>query len=390
VRVVILGAGLQAQAACFDLVQQKDVTEIVVADSDPARAAALAKRWKDPRVKPVTLDVSDERAATAALKGARAALSAVPYRFNASLARAAVAAGSSFCDLGGNNDVVAAELALDAQAKAAGVTIVPDCGLAPGLVSLLLAHAVADFDRVDAAHLRVGGIPQRKGGLLDYSLVFSVEGLINEYVEDARILVDGQPKLVPSLEDCEELEFPAPFGKLEAFNTSGGTSTLPDTYKGKIPRLDYKTIRWPGHCKVMHALKALGLFSSKTIAVKGTVRGTSEVVELAPRAITSAVMGPALDRGEPDCILVRVTVKGQRAKKPATRVYQMIEYPDANGLTAMMRTTALPATVILLMLARGEVKQKGAIPQETCIDPRRFLAELEARKLKVHIQDIAS
>ncbi len=132
-RVVILGAGLQAQAACFDLVQQKDVTEIVVADSDPARAAALAKRWKDPRVKPLTLDVSDEKAAQAALKGARATLSAVPYRFNASLARAAVAAGSSFCDLGGNNDVVAAELSLDAQAKAAGVTIVPDCGLAPGL-----------------------------------------------------------------------------------------------------------------------------------------------------------------------------------------------------------------------------------------------------------------
>lgn len=382
-RVVILGAGLQAQAACFDLVQQKDVTEVVVADSDPARAQALAKRWKDPRVKPLTLDVSDERAVVAALKGAKATLSAVPYRFNASLARAAVAAGSSFCDLGGNNDVVAAELALDAQAKAAGVTIVPDCGLAPGLVSLLLAHAVADFDRVDAAHLRVGGIPQKRGGLLDYSLVFSVEGLINEYVEDARILVDGQPKLVPSLEDCEELEFPAPFGKLEAFNTSGGTSTLPDTYRGKIPRLDYKTIRWPGHCKVMHALKALGLFSSKPV----TVRGTSGPVELAPRAVTSAVMGPALDRGEPDCILVRVTVKGQRAGKPATRIYQMIEYPDANGLTAMMRTTALPATVILLMLARGEVKQKGALPQETCIDPRRFLAELEARELKVHIQD---
>ncbi len=382
-RVVILGAGLQAQAACFDLVQQQDVTEIVVADSDPARAAALAKRWKDPRVKPLTLDVSDEKAAQAALKGAKATLSAVPYRFNASLARAAVAAGSSFCDLGGNNDVVAAELALDAQAKAAGVTIVPDCGLAPGLVSLLLAHAVADFDRVDAAHLRVGGIPQKKGGLLDYSLVFSVEGLINEYVEDARILVDGQPKLVPSLEDCEELEFPAPFGKLEAFNTSGGTSTLPDTYRGRIPLLDYKTIRWPGHCKVMHALKALGLFSSKPIQV----RGAAGPVELAPRAVTSAVMGPALDRGEPDCILVRVTVAGQRAGKPARRIYQMIEYPDANGLTAMMRTTALPATVILLMLARGEVKQKGAIPQERCIDPRRFLAELEARKLKVDIRD---
>ena len=225
-RVVLLGAGLQAQAACFDLVRQEDLTEIVVADTDLARAEALAARWKDPRVKPVEFDAADPASARAVLEGAQAALSAIPYRFNVGLAQAAVQAGCSFCDLGGNNDAVQAELALHEQARAAGVTVVPDCGLAPGMVAVVAADAVADFDQVESLEIRVGGLPQKRGGLLDYSLVFNIQGLINEYIEDAVVLEDGQPRVVPSLDDFEALEFPEPFGQLEAFTTSGGTSTL--------------------------------------------------------------------------------------------------------------------------------------------------------------------
>lgn len=380
-RVVLLGAGLQAQAACFDLVQQQDLTEIVVADADLGRARALAQRWRDPRVSAVALDASDEQAAERLLRGARAALSAVPYRFNAGLARAAVRAGCSFCDLGGNNDVVAQELGLDDAARVAGVTIVPDCGLAPGMVSLLAAHAVAALDEVESLELRVGGLPQRRGGLLDYSLVFSIEGLINEYVEDAVVLEGGEPRRVPSLEDVETIVFPPPFGELEAFNTSGGVSTLPDTYRGKVRRLNYKTIRYPGHARVFQAIARLGLLSSTPVQVEGAA--------VRPRALFAAVAGPALDRGEPDVVLVRVTALGSRGGKAVRRVYELIEYPDPkHGLTAMMRTTAFPATVVLLMLARGEVTAKGALPQERCVDPRRFLDELARRGLVVRITEV--
>lgn len=379
-RVVMLGAGLQAQAATFDLVNQRDLTEIVVADADLGRARALAQRWKDPRVVPVALDASDEAAAEKVMRGARAALSAVPYKFNAGLARAAVRAGCSFCDLGGNNDVVAQELALDAQAKQAGVTVVPDCGLAPGLVSILSAHAIQAMDEVDTLELRVGGIPQRKGGVLDYSLVFSMEGLINEYVEDAVVLEGGEPRTVPSLEDFETLEWVEPFGTMEAFNTSGGVSTLPETYRGKLRRLNYKTIRWPGHGRVFQAMKKLGLLSSTPVEVEGH--------PVRPRALLAKVATPVLDRGEPDVILTRVTALGTRNGKALRRVYEMIEYPDPeHGLTAMMRTTAFPATIVLLMLARGEVTQKGALPQERCVDPRRFLDELAKRQIVVKIQE---
>jgi lysine 6-dehydrogenase len=379
-RVVILGAGLQAQAACFDLVNQPDVTEVIVADADLGRARALAQRWRDPRVVPVALDASDEAAAERLLRGARAALSAVPYKFNAALARAAVRAGCSFCDLGGNNDIVAQELGLHEKAKAAGITIVPDCGLAPGLVSILAAHAVAAMDDVDTLELRVGGIPQKRGGLLDYSLVFSMEGLINEYVEDAVLLEGGEPRRVPSLDDFETMEWVEPFGTLEAFNTSGGVSTLPDTYRGKVRRLNYKTIRYPGHGRVFQAMKRLGLLSATPVEVEG--------VSVRPRALLAKVATPVLDRGEPDVILTRVTALGTRGGKALRRVYEMIEYPDPeHGLTAMMRATAFPATIVLLMLARGQVAQQGALPQERCIDPRAFLDELARRQIVVKIQE---
>jgi lysine 6-dehydrogenase len=380
-RVAILGAGLQAQAACFDLVNQPDVSEIVVADADLARARALAQRWKDPRVKPVALDAADLDGAQRLLTGVKAALSAVPYRFNAGLAKAAVRAGCSFCDLGGNNDVVRAELALDEDAKRAGVTVVPDCGLAPGLVSVLTAHAMASLDQVDTLEIRVGGIPQKRGGILDYSLVFSVEGLINEYIEDTLVLEGGEARRVPSLDDFETLEFPEPFGTLEAFNTSGGVSTLCETYRGKVRRLNYKTIRYPGHGRVFQAMHKLGLLSSTPVEVEGA--------SVRPRALFAKVATPVLDRGEPDVILMRLTALGTRRGHALRRVYEMIEYPDVeHGLTAMMRTTAFPATIVLLMLARGEVTTKGALPQERCIDPRRFMDELAKRQLVVRVQEV--
>ncbi len=178
--------------------------------------------------------------------------------------------------------------------------------------------------------------------------------------------------------DFESLTFPAPFGTLEAFTTSGGTSTLPETYRGRVPRLNYKTIRYPGHGRSFLAMKELGLFSSAPVVVDG--------VEVKPRAVFAATAGPVLDRGEPDVILLRVTARGVKGRQPFTRVYTMIEYPDTeHGLTAMMRTTAYPATAVLMMLARGEVAKKGALPQERCIEPGAFLEALGRSGLRVEV-----
>jgi lysine 6-dehydrogenase len=150
--------------------------------------------------------------------------------------------------LGGNNYIVDAQLALDEAAKKANINIVPDCGLAPGMVSVLAMHGANRFDETEEIHIRVGGLPQTPKPPLDYQLVFSVEGLINEYIESARVIRDGKIIEVNSMTELETLAFDG-FSALEAFQTSGGTSTLPDTFCGKVKELDYKTIRYAGHCQ---------------------------------------------------------------------------------------------------------------------------------------------
>src|SRR5262249_1219664 len=153
----------------------------------------------------------------------------------------------NFCDLGGNDAIVRKELLLDEFAKERGIAIVPDCGLAPGLVSILTAAATEGLDDIYEIRLRVGGIPVEPQPPLEYSLAFSVDGLINEYVEDANVIIDGKPTVVPALTNVEEIEFPQPFGVLEAFCTSGGVSTLTETFQNRVQHLDYKTIRYKGH-----------------------------------------------------------------------------------------------------------------------------------------------
>ncbi len=365
--LLVLGAGRMGLGAVHDLAQQPDVARVTVADVDGERARAVAAR-AGAKGHAVAIDVADRGAVTELMRGHAAAISCVNYWLNVDLAKAAIDAGTHFCDLGGNNTVVDAELALDAEARAKGVNVIPDCGLAPGMTQVLVAHAVSRFDAVDEIHVRVGGLPLHPKPPLDYQFVFSVEGLINEYVERARVLRDGKIVEVESMTEVEELEFPAPFGRMEAFQTSGGTSTLPDTYLGRVRELEYKTIRYPGHCARFKAMIDLGLCSGEP--VNGIV----------PRKFFGELLVRALPHDEPDAVLVRVEVVGGGKRLR----YDIIDrYDEATGLSAMMRTTAFPASIVALMMARGQTTSRGALPQERCIDPELFMKELAARKICV-------
>ncbi|MDQ3907749.1 MAG: saccharopine dehydrogenase NADP-binding domain-containing protein, partial [Acidobacteriota bacterium] len=248
-KILVLGAGRMGLGAAYDLAHNTpEVSSVTVADIDGERARAVCDTVASAKLTPAQIDVEDASGVVALMRGHDAALSCVTYFHNLRLARAAIEARTNFCDLGGNNSVVDSELALDDEARAAGVNVIPDCGLAPGMVAVLAAHGAERFDEIESIRIRVGGLPQRPKPPLNYQLVFSVEGLINEYVERARVVRGGRIVEVESMTEIEGLEFPAPFGRLEAFQTSGGTSTLPDTFAGRIQELDYKTIRYPGHC----------------------------------------------------------------------------------------------------------------------------------------------
>lgn len=374
-KILVLGAGRMGLGAAYDLAHNSEAGAVTIADLDIERARAVCDTVGSARLTPVGVDVTDQRQAVALMRGHDAVISCVVYQHNLALARAAIEAQTNFCDLGGNNAIVDAELALDEEARRAGINIIPDCGLAPGMVSVLVAHGAARFERLDAIHIRVGGLPQSPRPPLNYQIVFSVEGLINEYVERARVIRDGKIVEVESLTEIESLDF-QPLGEMEAFQTSGGTSTLPETFLGRLRQLDYKTIRYPGHCEKFKLLADLGLASSDEIDLNGA--------SVAPRRVLAEMLVRRLPADEPDFVLIRVEFHGTMSEREQILRYDIFDrFDEQTGLSAMMRTTAFPASIIAQMMAQGLIKQKGAIPQERCVPPVAFVAALAARKINI-------
>ena len=379
-KILILGAGRMGHGAAFDLIHNSPgVESVTVADFDLKKAEAVAEQVGTDRITAHHVDAGNQSDVARLMAHHDAAISCVNYWYNESLSRAAIDTNTHLCDLGGNNYVVDSQLALDEEAKAAGVSIIPDCGLAPGMVSILAMHGAAKFDTVDEIHIRVGGLPQDPQLPLNYQLVFSVEGLINEYVEVARVIRDGKIIEVPSMTELESLEFDG-FPPLEAFQTSGGTSTLPDTFLGKIKELDYKTIRYAGHCDKFRTMIDLGLCSSDEILV--------DYQKVKPRKVFGELLQKYLPADRPDHVLVRLGFVGKKDGGVKRLRYDIVDkHDDSTGLSAMMRTTAFPASIIAQMMARGDVLTRGATPQEKAIDPDKFVAELERRDIGIKISN---
>jgi lysine 6-dehydrogenase len=372
---LVLGAGMMGSAAAYDLALYGRNDEIVLADIDKD-AAEQSARVIGMNVRPLHLDVRHTADLERALHGIDAVVSAMSYTVNSEVAAVALRAGVHLCDMGGNDDVVDRQLALDAEARAAGVTVVPNCGLAPGLINVLAMMGVTECDSVESVHLRVGGLPQTPRPPLNYQIVFSAEGLINEYVEPAVVLSDGVITSRESLTGLETLEFPQPYGIVEAFFTSGGVSLLPRLLQGRVRTLDYKTIRYRGHCERFKTLLDLGFASNEPVMVGNGIRTSREVF--------TELLRRKLSYGEPDVVLARATVTGCSSGKRRTIVYEMIDTYDPEArMTAMMRTTAFPTAVIGRMLADGRISRRGVFPPEVCVPGEALLHELELRGIHI-------
>jgi len=379
-KYLLLGAGLQGTAIAFDLLHHAPGTEkVVIVDADQGNLTTLSDRLDDDRVTTVCADVREAVAMAPLMAAADVAISAVNYWFNASLAALAVEGRAHFLDLGGNNDIVAQEFELDEQAVAQGVTIIPDCGLAPGLAGILGYWLVDGLDRAESLKLRVGGLPADPVPPMNYKIVFSVQGLINEYIEPAVVIRDGRLKTVPSLSELETLTFPAPFGELEAFQTSGGTSTLPKTLADRVPNLDYKTIRYKGHCAQFRLLEELGLCDSAPRIFRDG--------KVAPRELLAGLLQEKLDLPGRDVVLLLTEAEGWDAEGAAVRkTVRIIDHHDeTNNISAMMRMTGYPTAIIAWMLASGEINAPGARCQELVVHGDRMIEELRRRKVSIEI-----
>jgi lysine 6-dehydrogenase len=383
-RYVILGAGRQGTACAYDLALFGEAEKIVLADASESSAAKSVDRLRRllPSTNPVRLESAAVRVQIhdellSALRGASVVVSAVPYYYNPKVARAAIEAGVSMCDLGGDIVVVQEMRRLSGEAHAAGISIVPDCGLAPGMNNILAVYGMERLDETGSVEIRCGGLPQIPRPPLDYRLVFNLEGMINNYFGKAYVLRNAKVTEIESFTGLETIRLPKPLGKCEAFVTAGATSTCPWTFEGRLKSYDYKTVRYPGHYAKIKLLRDLGLFDRKPVRIRGT--------EVAPRDLFVKVVGDRIAFPEDkDLIILRVVCRGKRNRKSAAVMLEMLEFHDpGTGFSAMERTTGFSTGIVAGMLARGEIRDKGVVPLETAVPAGPFVKELHRRGMAV-------
>jgi len=351
----VLGAGCQGTAAAYDLAKFGGAQKIILADIDRDTAEKSAKRINQLIGRDVAvgmeLDVSDWAALIQTVQGVDVALSAVPYYFNLDITKACLEAGSNLCDMGGHTGVVREQLGLDAEAKAAGVSIVPDCGMGPGLNVTIAAYAQELLDEAHSIHIFDGGLPQNPTPPWNYQATFHINGLTNEMDGQATFLREGKLIPVDTLTEPEFIDFP-PLGRLEADVTSGGLSTSPWTFDGKLQNYTNKTLRYPGHFEWLRAFKELGLFSEKTIQVNG--------YQIIPREVYHTLLEPKIsDSKIRDVCVMRVKGYGIKDGKDATVVIDLIDYYDEKtGFTAMERLTGWHCAIMMGFQARAGTSRR--------------------------------
>ena len=375
--LLVLGAGLQGCACTYDLLQNPAISRVTLADVRSIKLPKfLAGDWKG-RLRTIQLDVTDMPAVGAAFKGQSAVMSAIPYYYNGPMAKAAVEAGCHFSDLGGNTDIVLEQKKLHEKALAKDLSVVPDCGLAPGMVNILAAEGIRRLDRADKVKIYVGGLPQAPEPPLNYQIVYSLEGALDYYTTPSWVLRGGKPVQVDALSEVEPVEFPSPVGTLEAFHTGGGISTLPFAYDGKIDTMEYKTLRYPGHVAIMRPIRELGLLANQPIDVKGA--------KVAPRDLFIAAVHPKLFKPEGrDLVALQVQVTGQKQGKPGRVAFRLIDYYDPqHGISAMMRTTGYSLSITGQMQVDGRVKAKGVHTPDEAMPFDAYVSELGKRGINI-------
>ena len=376
-RMLVLGAGLQGSACAYDLLQNPEVTQVRLADLHFDHLPAFLKPLSGERLIPTTLDVRDREAVLALMRECDAVMSAIPYYFNFALAECAVEAGVHFCDLGGNTEIVFQQKELAERAVAKGVTVIPDCGVAPGMVNILAEYGIKQLDSADSVRIYVGGLPQNPEPPLNYQIVYSLEGVLDYYTTLSWVVRNGKREQVVALSERENIDFPAPAGQLEAFHTAGGLSTMAFRYGDKIPTMEYKTLRYPGHAEKMEMIRELGLLDLEPVDVKGN--------KVAPRDVFVSVVGPKLTKPKgKDLLVLRVEVSGKKGGKPATRRFDLIDkYDEEHGISAMMRTTGYSLSITGQFQASGKVTPPGVWTPDECMPAKAYIDELRKRGMEL-------
>ncbi|WP_062014542.1 saccharopine dehydrogenase family protein [Aureimonas sp. AU4] len=337
--VMVIGAGKIGGAIALMLADSGDY-RVCVADRS---AEQLAKLDAHPAVHSLALDIADHAALVAALRGRFAVLSAAPFHLTGRIAQAAREAGVHYLDL---TEDVATTRKVEALAEGAGSAFIPQCGLAPGFISIVANDLAKRFEKLDSVRMRVGALPQYPSNALNYNLTWSTDGLINEYIEPCEAVVEGRLVTVPALEEREEFSLDGV--TYEAFNTSGGLGTLAKSLEGRVRTMNYRTIRYPGHQRIIKALlEDLNLRNRRDV-----------LKDLFEHALPATMQ---------DVVVIFVTVCGWREGRYEQETYANKVYAGMVGgrrMSAIQITTASGIATVLDLLAEGRLPARGFVRQE--------------------------
>lgn len=365
--VVVIGAGKIGGAIALMLAATNDYT-VVVTDRDQAQ---LDKLDKHTAISSKVVDITDKTELVKLLKGKFAVLSAAPFNLTGKVAEAALEASVHYLDL---TEDVATTKKVEELSKCANVSFIPQCGLAPGFISIVANDLAKRFDTLDSVRMRAGALPQYPSNALNYNLTWSTDGLINEYIEPCEAIVEGKFVTVPALEEREEFSLDGI--TYEAFNTSGGLGTLAKTLEGRVRNMNYRTIRYPGHQAIIKALL-------NDLNLKNR------------RDLLKDVFENALPATMQDVVVIFVTVCGWKDGRYLQETYANKIYSGVvagKAMSSIQITTAAGITTVLDLLADGKLPQNGVVRQEEVALPdflnNRFgrAYDPEALRLKLDLE----
>lgn len=376
-KVVVLGAGLMGKEVARDLVASVDVEKIFLADVNTGPAQDFVTSLNTDKVEVVQLDADCDKDLRAVIAKGEVVINALFYTFNERVVRAAIDMGVHSVDLGGHiGGITEAILQLNEEAAYQGVTVIPDLGVAPGMINILAGYGASKLDSVDSIRLFVGGIPTEPKPPLHYTQVFSLDGVFDHYTEPSKMIQKGELTEVESLTGVEPIYFEE-FGVLEAFYTSGGISTLYKTFPN-VKTLEYKTIRYKGHAEKFKLLAELGLLDkSNTVEVNGQ--------EVSVRDVTREALKKKLALGNKvDAVLLRAIISGEKQQQQVSYEYEMVVRKDLeNNVTAMARATASTISAVAQMIGRGVITDHGVFAPEAVVPGEEFIQEMAKRGVDI-------
>lgn len=374
-RIAVIGAGAIGSAVAYDLAQRDDVSEVRVCDSRAHSLQTLRRLVESSKLHPFQVDGRDTTVLAPIVAECDCIVGCASPEINLKLAQLALTVGRPFCDQGGSDLISEKILQLDAEAKEKGIWLIPDCGLAPGLVNILCLLGIEQFDVVENAYIRVGDIPMVPTPPFNFRVSTSADKIIEDYSNPSSVVRSGEHTVVDSLTGVEPIFFREPFGMLESFYSAVNMRSLAQHLNGRVQNLDLKTIRWPGHADQWRFVLGLGFGEKKSIDLR---------THLTYRDVLIRRLRKLLGDEQPDVVLIRILINGLVDGQKKTLVYEMIDrYNESEGLSAIRRCTSMPTATVAAQLGAGQLSGAGAAPPELVLDKVSFVDQLIHREMSI-------